>query len=232
MTTSAAKHIFLWSRLRTLKDRTERAEIRLRHGFFTDFLEALVRLSMMCSLPTQMDLEEAGAADAGEYLLGMQAKEPKAYARFLRKNRPKFTDPDGSDYEKHALQPVEKCVEHLIKLLVKTVEHSTSAKNDTSFADGVIQQSEAAKFLKLRALGTELHLEHAAASMVGVDFAAAMENATLKLAMTAAAIKIQMMKRLKDARGRMEKRRREKEQAASEAAEAAGEEAPCPAPSD
>lgn len=86
--------------------RTHRAEQQLRHMLFLDFLEALVRLSMLCALPTAADLDETGAADAGEFLLAMRANEPKAYKLFLESHRPKFTDPDGSDYEEHAKQPV------------------------------------------------------------------------------------------------------------------------------
>ena len=211
VTVLLAKQIFLWSRIRSLHSRTEKAERRLRHMTFEDFMEAVVRLSIFCSMPTDDDLAEAGAADAGDYLLALQANDPKSYPRFLRKNRPRFSDPDGSDYDKHALQPAEKALFHFIKLLVKTVEHATSARNDLSLADGTIQASEAARFLKARKSGAQLQLEHAASLLGAVDFESAMENAALRAVMTAASIKIQMMCRLRDARKRIAERRAAKE---------------------
>lgn len=39
--------------------------MQLRHLRFEDFLEAIVRVALACSLPTDYELEEAGAADAG-----------------------------------------------------------------------------------------------------------------------------------------------------------------------
>ena len=80
----------------------------------------------------------------------MQAKQPKAFQRFLHTHRPMHKDPDGSDWEEHAKQPVWRCVEHLVKLLVRTVEYNTSAKRDGALADGVVQEEEAAAFSRLR----------------------------------------------------------------------------------
>ena len=50
-----------WSRLRTLAKRTHRAEQQLRHMLFLDFLEGIVRIALMCPLPTSTDLDETGA---------------------------------------------------------------------------------------------------------------------------------------------------------------------------
>ena len=72
-----------------------------------------MRLSMNCALPTDDDIEETGASDAGEFLLAMRSKEPTAYKKFLKSHKPAFTDPDGSDYDEHAKQPVWRCIEHL-----------------------------------------------------------------------------------------------------------------------
>jgi hypothetical protein len=64
-----AKQIFIWSRIRSIAEgvspHSDKAERNLRHLFYPDFLEALVRLSMTIALPTDFDVFEAGAAGAG-----------------------------------------------------------------------------------------------------------------------------------------------------------------------
>ena len=69
-----AKQIFIWSRIRSIAEgvspHSDKAERNLRHLFYPDFLEALVRLSMTIALPTDFDVFEAGAA-AGETALSV-----------------------------------------------------------------------------------------------------------------------------------------------------------------
>ena len=69
MDCSSLRHIFIWSRIRSIAEgvspHSDKAERNLRHLFYPDFLEALVRLSMTIALPTDFDIFEAGAADAG-----------------------------------------------------------------------------------------------------------------------------------------------------------------------
>jgi len=216
-----AKHLFLWSRIRSADDLGDRAEIRMRHLFFCDFLEALVRMSMTIALPTDFDIAEAGAADAGELLLAMQAKQPKAFDHFLRSHKPQHSDPDGSDWEAHASQPVWRCVEHLVKLLIRTVEFNTSAARDSSVADGVVQADEAAKFLRKRTSGIDL--EAIEGNLGTTDFFATMDSAATKIVLTAAAIKIQMATRIKRARKRIADRRAALAQQADPAQQAEGE---------
>lgn len=186
--------------------------------------QALVRLSLLCALPTQPDLDETGAADAGEFLLAMRANEPTAYASFLSTHRPKFTDPDGSDYEEHAKQPVWCCVEHLIKLIVRTVEHATSARCDAERADGVIQLDEATKFLRSRQEGRSLHeaMSHSASNLGRIQFGEALESSKWKILTTAAALRIQMACRARKARRKVEERKRRVEERKRGVAEGLG----------
>ena len=51
-----AKHIFLWSRIRSVNGTSDKAESRLRHLRFEDFLEALVRMATMMAFPTQVSV--------------------------------------------------------------------------------------------------------------------------------------------------------------------------------
>jgi hypothetical protein len=57
-----------------------------------------------------------------QYLLALQERSPKSFTKFLATHRPKHRMPDGTDFEDHARQPIWRCVEHVIKLLVRTVE--------------------------------------------------------------------------------------------------------------
>ena len=92
-------------------------------------------------------------------------------------------------------------IKHLVDLLVRTVEHNTSALRDTSQADGVIQESEAARFIKSRQAGKELEMRN---SLAGADWRLAQDKAFF----TAAALKIQLASRARKARRKVEERRR------------------------
>ena len=163
---------------------------------------------MTIALPNDVEIEEAGATDAGEFLLAMQANSPKAYQHFLDTHRPQHKDPDGSDFEEHASQPVWRCIDHLIKLLVRTIEHNTSAMRDASNADGVVQAEEAAKFLRKRISGVDLSLQtFTEGALANTDFFATLDSAAVRMLITASAIKIQMMTRLRNARKRVADRK-------------------------
>lgn len=211
LTVPQAKSIFLWSRIRSLDGMSDKAEIRLRHMFFEDFLEALVRMSTMMAFPTNVEIEDVGARDAGEFLLALQAdsamRRDTAYAEFLESHRPRHHDPDGSDFDAAGtqlgplFQPVWLTIAHLVKLCIHTVEHNTSALVNDDAADGVIQTSEAAKFIRQRSSGK--HLEMKTGALANADWQAASDKAIF----TAAAIKIQLASRAKKARRKVEERR-------------------------
>ena len=73
-----ARLIFLWSRIRGCDDYSDRAERQMRTLMFEDFLEAIVRVAALVALPTDEEINESGAADAGQYLLTLeeQARPP------------------------------------------------------------------------------------------------------------------------------------------------------------
>ena len=174
-------------------------------------------MAMTIALPTDFDVFEAQASDAGELLLAMHAKQPKAFHKFLQTHKPQHKDPDGSDWDAHKQQEVWRCVEHLIKLLVRTVEFNTSAKVNAAVADGAIQAEEAAKFLRKRASGQ--HLEQVEGSLGDTDFFASMDNAASMIITTAAAMKIQMASRLAKARRKIAARKAQKARDAGEEVE-------------
>ena len=107
-------------------------------------------------------------------------------------------DPDCSNWAKNCLQPIWRCVEHLIKLLVRTIEINTSAVQNDDGADGVVQASEAAKFIRQRTRGAAIHKR--AGVLAGTDYETAIENAALRKLMVTAAVAIQLMYRGRAAR--------------------------------
>ena len=60
--------IFLWSRIRSIAGVSDHDEVRLRHLYFEDFLEALVRLATVIPLPTDEMLVEAEMTHAGMFM--------------------------------------------------------------------------------------------------------------------------------------------------------------------
>ena len=208
LTELAAKQIFLWSRIRTAKDLSGVSEAKLRHITPIDFLEALVRLSLVVALPTDLELEEAKAADAGEFLLAMQTHSPTEFQSFLSTHRPRHQDHDGSDYAAHALQPAERCLEHLIKLIVRTVQTNTShnASKDIAF-DWTVEDSDAAKFLKRRQQNISLARFESNDALSKLNFSETLTSAAAKKMQTAAAIMIQLLLRARKARKEVRERR-------------------------
>jgi hypothetical protein len=145
--------IFMWSRIRGQLDHSRKAIVRLRHLFYEDFLEAIVRLSTMCSLPTDEDIQEAGAMDAGDYLITLQEKDPHAYSIFLRERK--------QSWNTMPRQVAHRCVDHLISVMIRTIESNTAIKKtphgiELQEANREISASEARQFMKRRRSGMEL----------------------------------------------------------------------------
>ena len=212
----SAKLIFLWSRLRSFEQKAQytaaeirEAETRLRHLALGDFLEALVRLATLIALPTDEEIVEAGANDAGDFLIAMQRDQPSAFKEFVETHRPTARSVDGLGWHKAELAETPRLVNHLIKLIVKTVEFNTSALASASGADGIVQDEEIRRFLRMRSQGSRLSLK--AELDGGVDFTAAIEIAREKRVLWTAALKIQMARRAKAARAAVRQRREEKE---------------------
>lgn len=77
VTLEEAVLIFKWSIIRGGRAAADSSNLsarsRMCNLLFEDFLEALVRIACMIALPTEWELQEAGAEDAGEFLLTLHA---------------------------------------------------------------------------------------------------------------------------------------------------------------
>ena len=74
------------------------------------FLEALVRLASIVAVPTLQEVEEAGAADAGDFILALYSKtSQETYQSFLMGRT--------TGWEDHPCARIFICVKHLIELV-------------------------------------------------------------------------------------------------------------------
>jgi hypothetical protein len=105
---------FVFSRLRVIDEESERGKPKLSTLSFEDFLEALVRVATMKALPTYAELALLGARDAGTFLIGLRAKNPTGYAAFVKARE--------RGWEDTLRQPIQRCLEHLLSLLLRTIE--------------------------------------------------------------------------------------------------------------
>lgn len=87
----------------------------------------------MRSLPFDSEIQTACCADAGQYMLELQA-HPALYSAFLRDRKQRWDSPP--------LQPAHRCVEHLCALIVRTIEEATRGAR----VDGAISHEEAKRF--------------------------------------------------------------------------------------
>jgi len=223
LTLFTAKMVFMWSRIRSADERAQGAvesgakaaglatvldasESRLHHIFLVDFMEALVRMSTLVALPTELEVEEAGASDAGDFLIAMQRNSPRdQYERFLTSHRSAHTQLDGSDWDDYAAMPLWRRLEALLKLLIRTVEYNTSAMTNEAAANGIVEDEEIKRFLRQRSHGHELKLR--ASVDERTDLGAAIHSAKAKQVVYSAALKVQMARRAKIARAKVKARR-------------------------
>jgi len=162
ITQHEARLIFMWSRVRALDGYSEVAERKLRNLAFHDFVEAIVRLSLMVPLPTDKEIKEVTARDAGEYIITLQEACSKTFGDFVLKNKRTF--------DQEPKQKVQRCVEHLLNLIARIIEQNTGGTQDLK-----IDEHEADQFLKRMRAGNQLRRK--AASLGGADLVAAFEGA-------------------------------------------------------
>lgn len=150
-----AKLTFLWSRLRALDDWSQQSRVRLRSLSFQDFNEALVRLATLIPLPTDEDLNETGAKDAGELMSSLQFASPGEFAAF-REERAQHHD----WRLEHPRQKIWRCVHHLLTY-IECVIISTTRQTDSATDAATrptVERKDVSSFLKQRQSGAPLVL--------------------------------------------------------------------------
>jgi hypothetical protein len=123
----------VWSRMDVVDDGREASHARMHSLTFEDFLEALVRAATMKSLPLDEEIEAAGCSNGGQYLLELQQR-PALYKVFLESHRQRW--------DQEPLQPTWRALDHLLALVVRVIEGSTSKGK----MDGKVSKDEALRF--------------------------------------------------------------------------------------
>lgn len=103
-----------------------------------------MRLSTMLALPTDEDIHEMGAANAGEYLITLQSASPTEYQNFIKRKRQRW--------DREPRQRVWRCVDHVCHYLVRIVEVDVhlGGKSHASDIDARVSEKEAAHFFMRR----------------------------------------------------------------------------------
>ena len=91
-------------------------------------------MACMKSLPFDAEIDEAGCTDAGHFVLELQCY-PQLYANFVTER--------AQRWDEEPLQPVGRCLEHLITIIIRTVEGSTQGEDNLS-----LTKAEASAFFK------------------------------------------------------------------------------------
>ena len=114
------------------------------------------------ALPTDDELAEAGALDAGHYLLTFEEQVADEFGRFVRGRK----QPLDRAFASGPRQPIARCVDHLMHLIARVIEANTSRDADGA-ADLAISASEALNFAHARTRGDTL--KQATVGAVGAD---------------------------------------------------------------
>ena len=118
-----ARLAFVWSRMAVVDPHTEKGHLRDTSLPFEGFLEAICRISVCKSLPTDDEIAQAGFAHAGSYMANLRLTDEEAYQRMLVER----AQPWGAE---PTLQPVARCVDHTISMMICSIESDTAGADD------------------------------------------------------------------------------------------------------
>ena len=114
LTSFGCKIVFKWSVIRAARNHEALSLIKSRNLHFEDFLEVLVRIACTVALPTDMELAESGAEDAGEFLLVLFSASEIEYERFIQRRR--------VSWDQEPKQMVARCITHLMTMILRVMQ--------------------------------------------------------------------------------------------------------------
>ena len=120
---------FLWR----ISSRSKVGNMKESNLPFEGFLEALVRLACLKAAPTDEELVNAGCANAYQFLTELQLHDPGMYSSFLEVN--------AAPWGEAPRQPVSRCIDHMVCIIIGTIEHHTSGGKATE-TDGNLSKKE------------------------------------------------------------------------------------------
>jgi hypothetical protein len=113
-----ATMIFMLSRMRVVNEQGKKSSVKLENLSYEDFFEALVRTALMKALPTDDEIGEAGCIDAGDFMLRL--RDAQSEDEWLKE----YYDVHGCDMTNAPRQPAHRCLNHLLLLIMRTIERT------------------------------------------------------------------------------------------------------------
>jgi hypothetical protein len=137
---------FVWSRMRVRDERPLRAQAKRLQLSFEDFLEAMVHVARIKTLPTEEQVFEAGCEDAGDFLVQLLEQPEAAVAAFIQANQRAWGAPLQSG------RPLFRYVDDIIYFAIRRIESvlmgggpQFQGAKATTFR-GVVRQTDVEKF--------------------------------------------------------------------------------------
>ena len=93
---------------------------------FEGFLECLMRFACLKALPTDEEIAAAGCNDAHGYIEWLRDEDENAYDEMMETR--------GTPWGSEPPQPADRCVDHLISMILRTIEATTTYGADKSLA--------------------------------------------------------------------------------------------------
>ena len=112
---------FMFSRMTVVDIWSQKGGIKDRNLPFEGFCEAIVRMSVLKAWPNDEEIRASGFPDCGLYMLNLQKDEQQYHNLLSSRN---------VDWGAKTFMPVARCVEHMLILIVHTVEKIISTDND------------------------------------------------------------------------------------------------------
>ena len=104
----------------TINGWDEAGHVRETCLHFEDFLEALVRLSVLIALPTDDEIEAAGCNDAGEFMAHLRFENCSAFAALHAQRSGDWPSAEPS-------QPIERCIAHTLAIIFGRMQEQCHA---------------------------------------------------------------------------------------------------------
>jgi hypothetical protein len=145
--------------------------------------QALVRVACVMALPTDLEVEQAGAEDAGEFLIELHSGGGTAEKKGHLGELAAFVEARRVGWMHEPRQLAHRCVAHLLSLVVRTVERNTS-RSMYGKSNRLVCKGEAAEFAARRAKGRALSLVTGRAGLLdGIRAAASLVRERLLAAL-------------------------------------------------
>ena len=127
---------FAWSRMVVADVGTQRGRLSEYNLHFEDWLEALVRIAILKSLPFDHEIEEATRSHpevthAGNYFLKLRLEDEALYENLMTER----ATPWGGEPS----QPIARCVEHLLAIIIFKMEDDTAGKDNLVLTEAEIE---------------------------------------------------------------------------------------------